>query len=236
MSMVIGHHRAQVAQQLNVPLTMSQAEEAGVEGEKVSDPVDGMAHPARQTPRTVRGFPWVVPRKSAEVDKAGGYGWTNMGPPTRNSDDELWRALVSDLDDTFADCLKLKVYSFAAPGTPRRGTKRKVSFLDIRKNVKRTYGDRLRTAQKLFGVRVMPDGWIFLIPKPVRFAFDLVKLALRGTREQSRYLSPEHRRYCTEAAHYVFVHGPPGLAALKATRDLEGAEGLRSLLETWWRL
>ncbi len=210
----------------------------GVEAEK-PDPVDGMAHPARQTPRAVKAYPWVVPRKTSEVDAAGGHGYSAVGPPDRNSDDELWRAFVSHLGDTFADCLELKVYVFAKPGTEKRGVrgrKRRVSFLDVRKSVRRMYSDRLRVAQKLFGLRVMPDGWIYLVPKPVRLGFDLTKVALTGTGERSRYMAPDVRRYCTEAAHFVFVHGPDGLATLKATRDLEGAEGLKGLLETWWRL
>lgn len=206
----------------------------GLDFEEPGDPFEGMTV-GRNTPRVVRPFAWVVPKKTAEVDDAGGYGWNPIGPPTRTSDDELWRAFVTHLGDTFADCLALGVYTFARPGAIiNRGAgkrKWKVTALSCRKSVRRVYGDRLRVSQKLFGVRVMPDGWIWLVPKPVRLAFDLVKLA-----SEVGMSIPERRRYGTEAAHFVYVHGPDGLATLKATRDLEGWQGLRSLLDTWWRL
>lgn len=199
-----------------------------------SDPVEGMASKARNTPTAKPLAPWgkvpPIPEGSGSLKPVG---WHPVGPPSNTSDDELWRAFVTLLSDTYADCLLLKNYVFPRIGRRDRDhrTKRTRTWTAARVNrmVLRIYGDRLRVSARLFGLQRGPDGRWF-VPAPVETAFTLTKQSLKlGD-------SVEARRLSTEAAHYVFVHGEPGLKALRATIDLEGAAGLQKLLDTWWRL
>jgi hypothetical protein len=137
--------------------------------------------------------------------------------------------MVVNLGNTFSDFTQLRAYVFPVPGAPR-GNRRRVTQPQIRRMVQRCYKERLHAARRLFGVTRI-GGWQWCVPSPVRLGFDFA--LNKADRSGS---GGERRRYATEAAHYVFVHGPPGLDAMKATHALEGAEGLKRLLDTWWRL